>query len=165
MLAVIGAILFAIAAFVCFAGSAGVSSATVLGLLAAGACLVALHLAWPWAPWHRANLETAAHSRDDDHDPEDNGERSDRDNHRCMPVRARLPVMTVAMRQGAAHSGIAVVDLLVGRFGRVLPQHGHLFPANTRQRHPQQLHSPKSPMSQPQSQSSAPLLRLNSPIS
>lgn len=54
MFAVIAAILFAIAAFISFAGTQGIDSATVIGLLSAGACLLALHLAWPWAPWRSA---------------------------------------------------------------------------------------------------------------
>lgn len=49
MLAVLAAICFAIAAFVAFFGA----SVSVVGLIAVGLFLLALHFVVPWTPWHR----------------------------------------------------------------------------------------------------------------
>ena len=51
MAAVLAVVAFAIAALIAFTPLSGIS---VLGLVALGLFFLALHLLWPWSPWHRA---------------------------------------------------------------------------------------------------------------
>lgn len=52
MLAILAAVLFLVTALLLFISAPGLP--LVLGLLATGLALVALHIAYPWTPWRRA---------------------------------------------------------------------------------------------------------------